>query len=160
MTVKEAISNYGLTTSGERSLFDRMPESIRGLPRPLLLSLRNTFRRKGRLILTLLTLILAGAIFIAVFSVRESMYREFDQAFGYYQADVNAEFAEQYSLTDLTGMLKHVDGVTAVEGWGTAMVNILKPDAVNSDQVILYTPPANTKLITPVVTAGRWLRAG
>ena len=43
------------------------------LSRPLLLSLRNTFRRKGRLALTLATLTLAGAIFIGVFSIRSSL---------------------------------------------------------------------------------------
>jgi hypothetical protein len=37
------------------------------------LSIRNTFRRKGRLVLTLVTLTVSGAIFIAVFNVRVSM---------------------------------------------------------------------------------------
>jgi putative ABC transport system permease protein len=50
----------------------------RVLMRPLLLSLRNTFRDKGRLALTLMTLAMAGAIFIGVFSVRASLYRTID----------------------------------------------------------------------------------
>jgi putative ABC transport system permease protein len=49
------------------------------IPRPLLISLRNTFRRKGRLALTLFTLTMAGAIFIAVFNVRITLHDYIDQ---------------------------------------------------------------------------------
>ena len=159
-TVRQAISSYGLSTPGRRSLFDRVLESIRGLPRPLLLSLRNTFRRKGRLALTLSTLVLGGAIFIAVFSVRDSMYTEFDQAYGYYQADVNVDLAQPYPLADLEAAAVGVPGVVSTEGWNQRMLNILHADGKNSDLVIVYAPPADTHLVDPVVTDGRWLQAG
>ena len=158
LTVRQAISSYGLSTPGRRSLLDRMLESVRGLPRPLLLSLRNTFRRKGRLALTLSTLVLGGAIFIAVFSVRDSMYLEFDQAYGYYQADVNVDLARPYLLSELEAAVDGVPGVVSMEGWNTNMLNVLQPDGKNSDLVIVYAPPADTQLVEPVVTAGRWLQ--
>jgi putative ABC transport system permease protein len=158
MTVRQAISSYGLSTPGRRSLFDRLLESVRGLPRPLLLSLRNTFRRKGRLALTLSTLVLGGAIFIAVFSVRESMYVEFDQTYGYYQSDVNVDLARPYPLADLEAAVAGVPGVVSLEGWNTNMLNILRPDGTSSDMVIVYAPPAHTELVEPVVTTGRWLQ--
>ncbi|MFN3490945.1 MAG: ABC transporter permease, partial [Anaerolineales bacterium] len=43
------------------------------MPRPFIISLRNTFRRRSRLALTLFTLTMGGAIFIAVFNVRVSL---------------------------------------------------------------------------------------
>jgi putative ABC transport system permease protein len=43
-------------------------------PRPFILSLRNTFRRRSRLLLTLFTLTMGGAIFIAVFNVRVTLH--------------------------------------------------------------------------------------
>jgi putative ABC transport system permease protein len=71
---REAMSDYGLSsTHFGQGLLDRLLEQVRGLSRPMLLSLRNTFRRKGRLALTLATLTLGGAIFMAVFSVRASL---------------------------------------------------------------------------------------
>ncbi len=97
ITAREAMSPYGLgrgrfgtsrldrlligsqTGSTERPLLLRWR-----LPRPLLLSLRNTFRRKGRLALTLTTLILGGAIFIAVFSVRASLIGTLDNWLSYF----------------------------------------------------------------------------
>jgi putative ABC transport system permease protein len=158
LTVRQAISSYGLSTPGRRSLFDRLLESVRGLPRPLLLSLRNTFRRKGRLALTLSTLVLGGAIFIAVFSVRDSMYLEFDQTYGYYQSDVNVDLARPYPLSELEAAVEGVPGIVSMEGWSTNMLNILQPDGKNSDLVIVYAPPADTRLVEPVMTAGRWLQ--
>src|SRR5829696_871797 len=76
ITVREAISGHGLGkgrygTSG----IDRILGRIRFLSRPLLLSLRNTFRRRGRLVLTLSTLVLGGAMVIGVLSVRSSLLK-------------------------------------------------------------------------------------
>ncbi len=76
----EAMSSY---TMGRGhfglSWFDRLISGAnlwftRGLPiRSLLLSLRNTFRNKGRLALTLITLTLGSATFMSVFNVRTSL---------------------------------------------------------------------------------------
>ena len=45
---------------------------MKGLPRPLALSLRNTFRRKTRLALTMISLVLAGLTFMMVMSLKSS----------------------------------------------------------------------------------------
>ena len=57
-------------TQTKTSWIERFGARFRWVSRPLVLSVRNTFRRKGRLVLTLFTLTMAGAIFIAVFNVR------------------------------------------------------------------------------------------
>ncbi|MEJ2150389.1 MAG: ABC transporter permease [Chloroflexota bacterium] len=50
VSVREAISDYGIgETTRSSDVVDRLVERVRGLPRPMLLSIRNTFRRKGRL---------------------------------------------------------------------------------------------------------------
>jgi putative ABC transport system permease protein len=83
VTAREAMSDYGINPTKKTSRFDRMIERIRGFSRPVLLSLRNTFRRKGRLVLTLTTLVLGGAIFIGVFTVRDSLLLTLDDMFDY-----------------------------------------------------------------------------
>ncbi|MGL4650458.1 MAG: ABC transporter permease, partial [Caldilineaceae bacterium] len=107
VTVREAISDYGMGQSNfGQSRFDRVMEwtldRLRRLSRPTLLSLRNTFRRKGRLILTLVTLTLASAIFIGVFSVRASLYRTMADAFDYWNYEVSIDFARPYRADFLT----------------------------------------------------------
>ena len=158
LTVRQAISNYGLTTPSQHGLFDRLLESIRGLPRPVLLSIRNTFNRKTRLVFTLITLVLGGAIFIAVISVRESMHIEVERTFGYFQADVNVEFSTPFSFTKARDAIQDIPGILTMEGWNIIRVNVMHVDGENSDQVILHAPPADSKLVTPAMADGRWLQ--
>ena len=160
ITVREALSSYGVNMPKKTSWFDRLLENIRGLPRPLLLSIRNTFRRKGRLLLTLATLTLGGAIFIGVFGVRDSMYLAIQKTFGYFLSDVNVSFNTAYRTERVQEALKDVPGIAAWEGWGFSSAQALKADGKTSDEVIMIAPPNGSKLIEPVLTSGRWLTPG
>jgi putative ABC transport system permease protein len=159
MSIREAITSYGL--SGGRfgkGRIDRLVESVRALPRPLLISLRNTFRRKGRLYLTLSTLILAGAIFIAVFNLRAAMSVAIKQTFGYILTDVNLGLDKPYRIQKIEPLAMSVPGVVGVEGWGSVIGEVLTKDGTTATQVFILAPPAKSKLIDPTLTSGRWLR--
>lgn len=160
ITIRQAMTSYGLEATSRPGLLDRLLEALPWLPRPLILSLRNTFRRKARLALTLATLILGGAIFIAMLGVRESMYAEIEQTFSYFQSDVNAAFARSYPANDLQTAVKDIPGVTASEAWNSLNANIVRPDGITTDLVALYVPPADTQLLQAVILSGRWLEAG
>ncbi len=158
LTVREAISNYGLS-AGQfgKSLVDRMVESIRFLSRPLLISLRNTFRRKTRLALTLFTLTLGGAIFIAIFNIRTSIVVEINKTLGYFLSDINVSLDKQYRIKEIEQIALRIPDVTAIEGWGISTGQLMSSDDKTSVQVLLWAPPAGSALIKPVMTAGRWL---
>ncbi|MGD8402643.1 MAG: FtsX-like permease family protein [Anaerolineales bacterium] len=128
------------------------------IPRPLLISLRNTFRRRGRLILTLFTLTMGGAIFIAVFNVRVSLYDYMGSIGQYFRADVTVDFDEAYRLREVEQYLMQVDGVEYVEGWQFASVEALLPDGTVADNISLLAPPAESLLVKPILVEGRWLR--
>jgi putative ABC transport system permease protein len=157
MTVREAINSYGLSADGRRSWFDRLLESLRGLPRPLLLTIRNTFRRKGRLALTLSTLILGGAIFIAVFGVRDAINLALEKTFGYTLADVNVRLSRPERIAEIQETLRDVPGVVSIEGWAFESAQAMRPDQKSGDDVQIIAPPAGSQLIEPVITQGRWL---
>ncbi len=161
ITVREAIASQGLgggSFGGSR--FDRWIESIRGLPRPILLSVRNTFRRKWRLILTLATLILAGAVFIGVTSVRSSMDATMNDLFKYWQFDVQIQFARSYRLERVAGLIRLVPGVVEMEGWASTSSYRLRPDGSEGESFSITAPPLNSKFIQPQLVAGRWLQSG
>jgi len=128
------------------------------IPRPLLISLRNTFRRRGRLMLTLFTLTMGGAIFIAVFNVRVSLYDYMGSIGQYFRADVTVDFDEAYRLREVEQYLMQVDGVEYVEGWQFASVEALLPDGTVADNISLLAPPAESVLVRPILIDGRWLR--
>ena len=163
LSVREALSYTGmadLTPHPEEASSPRhnpVGRSLARLPRPFLLSLRNTFRRKGRLLLTLSTLVLAGAIFISVLNVQQAMYDALDITFGYILSDVNVDFGRGYRVERIQEALKTIPGITAFEGWGFSAAQSMQPDGISGDQVVLVAPPGKSTLIKPELISGRWL---
>ncbi len=168
VTVREAISEYGLGRGQfGSSWIDRLVLAIqnsrllrRRISRPLMLSIRNTFRRKTRLFFTLLTLILGGAVFITVFTVRVSMLSTLDSWMAYFQYDVAVQFERPYRVERIIRETLDIPGVTEAETWGFYNTRRERPDGSVGDNLILFAPPAETDLVNPTVIEGRWLNAG
>jgi putative ABC transport system permease protein len=159
ITVREAISDYGLSKARfGKGFFDQLVGSIRGLPRPLLLSLRNTFRQKSRLLLTLITLAFGSAIFIAVLSVYAALTITLNQALTYYGFDVIVQFNRAYRIEQIASQVRDLPGVVKAETWDARNTRILLPDGTESDSIYLIAPPTNTTLLNPSVMTGRWLQ--
>ncbi len=157
VSVRQAISDYGIGNSAKPGLFDRMLMSVRVLSRPMRLSLRNTFRRKGRLVLTLLTLILGGTIFISVLSARDSMGQTLEDLLKYWKFDVLETFARPHRIEQIEQIVNDVPGVVRVEMWGFQSVRRLRADGSESDSMIMFAPSQGTTMIEPTVMRGRWL---
>jgi putative ABC transport system permease protein len=163
ITVREALSTYGLSKGHfGKNLIDRLVEevtsAIRALSRPMRLSLRNTFRRKGRLALTLSTLTLGGAIFIAVLSVHASLLTTFDDALTYWNYDIEVDFAHSHRIPKIEREAKSVPGVIEAESWTGNTARRVRPDGHEGPNIYVLAPPANTNMIQPEVIEGRWLR--
>jgi putative ABC transport system permease protein len=158
ITAQEALSEYGLGKGKfGTGLVDRLLERVRGFSRPLLLSLRNTFRRKGRLALTLATLSLAGAIFIAVFSVRASLFLELEDVMAYFNYDVEVDFAGLYRITRIEREALRVPGVVRAESWGFHVAYRKRADGTEGETIRILAAPNGTDMIQPTIYEGRWL---
>ena len=158
VTVQEAITSYGVSDNAfGRSRFDRFIKGLSGLPAPIALSVRNTFRNKGRLMLTLFTLALAGATFVAVMNVRTSLQRTVDDVFRYFTGDFQVGLGRDYRLSLLEPLATGVPGVELVEGWGGAGAYRIRPDGSDGTDIGINAPPADTKMVNPMLAAGRWL---
>jgi putative ABC transport system permease protein len=127
------------------------------LSRPQLIALRNAFRRRGRVALTAITLILAGATFMAVLSLRASLDRTFDEAFKFENYDVEVSFDRPYRIERIQEEALTVPGVTTAETWGSAAGRRKRADGTYSDSIRIAAPPAGTVMIAPQIVEGRWL---
>ena len=155
--------------SGEERLpwFDRIQVKMtrlltkRGIhiPRPFVISLRNTFRRKNRLALTLFTLTMGGAIFIAVFNVRVTLHDYIGQIGKYFVADVSLDFDRPYRLIEIEQKVMQVDGIQRVEGWQFVSGELLDDKNQVLENINVFGPPADSQLIEPILVSGRWIRA-
>jgi putative ABC transport system permease protein len=129
------------------------------IPRPFIMSLRNTFRRKNRLALTLFTLTMGGAIVISVFNVRVTLHDYIGQIGKYFRADVTLDFDESYRLKEIERAVMRVDGIEEVEGWQFASGELMDDQKNVIENITLLGPPAESLLVQPLLVEGRWLRA-
>jgi putative ABC transport system permease protein len=165
VTAAEAMSTYGVSQhsfsagpisrlfSGANVWFAR-----RVLARPLLLSLRNTFRSRVRLSLTLTTLTLAGAIFISVFSVRASLFRTINDLIQWRVFDSMLTFTRPYRAEKIEQEALRVPGVVQTDVWIDIPVLRVRPDKSESDPLFLLATRADSGLVSsPFIVQGRWL---
>ncbi len=142
-------------TSKELSWFDRLLSGAnlwfarRVLARPWLLSLRNTFRSKGRLAMTLITLTLAGAIFMSVFSVQAALENTLDSILGWWQFDAMVLLTRPYRTKQLAQTAASIEGVKATEGWLQFPAYRERLDGTESDTIMLFAFPPDSELTPP-----------
>jgi putative ABC transport system permease protein len=156
-TVREAISDYGIDASAKTRERPGILSRLLPLSRPTQISLRNTFRRKGRLAMTMIVLTLAGAIFIGVISARQGIVGTLDTALSYWGWDIDLGFDGVYSEEQVNSIARSVPGVAAVESWGWGNASLLDENRRPMDDLSITAPPHNTKMIAAQLTAGRWL---
>ena len=114
----------------------------RVLARSWLLSLRNTFRSKGRLVLTLITLTLGGAIFISVFSIRASLLSSLDDLLKTWDFDTMIIFSRPYRIAEIERQALEVPGVVQADTWAQMPVRRVRDDGSESTTIYLFAPPS------------------
>jgi putative ABC transport system permease protein len=162
ITVNSAISTYGLGKGHFGShVIDRAVEwltsKILALSRPFRISLRNTIRRKARVTLTLFTLTLGGAIFIAVLTVHNSLMATLDEALTYWNYDIEVDFDHSHRIEEIERMAMNIPGVAEAESWIGNTARRKRPDGHEGPNISVLGTPAETDLIQPTILEGRWL---
>jgi putative ABC transport system permease protein len=154
ITPHQAISSYGLGGRFGRGWLDRLIGRIRRLPRPMALSLRNTFRRKARVALTLLTLIVGGAMFIVVMSLGNSLNNTLEVIIGELGLDVWAVLDGPHRVEQLIEVTESVPGVVRAEVWDQAGASLALTSGEDR-QISLLGVPSDSTLFNPNIVSGR-----
>lgn len=160
VTVREAISTSGIADSFGKSRLDRLLQEIRGPSRPTLLSIRNTFRRKARLALTMLALMLGGAVFMSVFTLRASLMATLDDTLRYFNYDAQVQLTVPARTPILVRTAESIPGVVAAEPWTFASAQRVRADDTTSGNLIVFGLPDGATTVRPVVEEGRFLLPG
>lgn len=159
LTVRESIGFTGgqsaqFGVSGFEKLLSRIPR----LPATILYPFRNIFRRKVRLALATLTLSVAGAILIAVVSVRASFLLTLNDIEAYWQEDISISFYDMHQFKRLEQLAITIPGVEYVEPRLTQYAFRVRDDGTESTRTIdLFGIEPHSPFVKPQLIDGRWL---
>lgn len=157
LSVSDALRDVGI---GNISSSGVVLRRARGFARPLLLSLRNAFRKRGRMILTLLTLGAGGAVYLGAINLRMSVIGSVDTLFGSQRFDMVARFAAPHAVDSIESIARGVEGVSSAEAWSGARSALKRKDGSVGNSFPVTAPPSGSKMLTATVVEGRWLKAG
>lgn len=160
ISVQEALSGFRQSKPPREGTLSRWLTSSRRLPRPIIISIRNTFRQKGRMLLTMLTLSLGGALFIGAFNVQVSMNQYVERVGQYFRGDVNLTLARPYRIARVEEALAGLPGITHIEGWAAASGELVRDDDAISENIDILAPPSSSQLVEPILIQGRWIEPG
>jgi len=157
LSVGEALRDIGIVATGQ-GLQSRRAVLVGGWSRPLLLSIGNAFRRRQRMLLTLLALAAGGAVYLGAANLRGAVIGSVDLMFDSQRYDFLLRLADARPAVDVESALAGVDGVLASEVWRSARVAFAHGDGMQGDGRMLTALPAASTMVRPSLIEGRWLR--
>lgn len=158
MTVREAISSYGLSV--KIGLVGQLISSIDRLPPLAALTLSNTFRKKGRLIMTLVSLIGGGAIFMMVMSIQTSMIHSFEQLLDTWDFDVLVFYEDPHRVQAIKPLVESFPGVESAELlqiFDTGAKLVGDKEGTSEESIQLMGIPKGGNAYEPNMRTGRFL---
>ena len=154
-SVGAALRDIGIVQSGRALATRRMPSVI---GRPLLLALGNAFRRRQRMVLTLLALAAAGAVFLGAANLRAGVLGSVAQIYAGSRYDALLRMDGPQPAQALQAVAAGVDGLAAAEAWRSVHMQMAQSDGLEEDLTVVGLPP-DSALFRPLVLEGRWLHA-
>ncbi|MCZ7669128.1 MAG: FtsX-like permease family protein [Chloroflexi bacterium] len=119
------------------------------------------FRRKGRLGLTQLVLILAGAMFLMTMTLAASMTLTLDNELDRRDYSMRIFFQGLRRADRVERIAESMPGVTAAEAWFTVTGTVLKRRGAGAGYgrpgAEVYGIPQNSDMYRPYIVNGRWL---
>jgi putative ABC transport system permease protein len=152
--VGDALRDLGIASGSQRAGFTFL-EGSSVVSRPLLLSLRNTFRKRQRLALTLGTLSLGGAVYLGAIDLRASIVRSVDLVFASQKLDLSFRLAQLAPAESLVAAALRIDGVTAAEAWRGVRAAPSGANGMIGASFALVGVPTDTKMLVLPMTQGR-----
>ena len=157
--VAQALRDFGIDTTAGHS-GGRFLQRTGGLSRPILLALRNAFRRRQRMALTLVALATGGAVYLGALDLRAAIRGSVGLLFDSNRFDLVVKFAHGWAPDSLESVVAAVPGVAHTEAWGAIRAAFREPDGRLGNTFAISAPPAATQRFAPSFRSGRWLGPG
>ncbi|MBN1681858.1 MAG: FtsX-like permease family protein [Anaerolineae bacterium] len=144
VTIIEAVTDLGISAKWGKGIMARV---IKRLPFPANIrqALSNVVQKKGRLMLTVITLTFAAAAFMGVFAMFTVITDEIDRLFNTFQFEALIVPTEPQDFDTVKNLILEVDGVKDVYpgvGFGLEIINLDSTDSSYEIEALGYDPAA------------------
>jgi putative ABC transport system permease protein len=175
VSIRKALSDFGISqTNFGSGAVDRMVTAVGGKFLPFVFAVRNSFRRRARLVLTLITLAAGGLFFLTALNVRASLISTLDALFATKKFDLSVSLSNMYEMSQVDQAIAKTPGIVRAESWIASEGVFAQPSgkskpeadphaggnashgAVSSgDRIGIMALPANTEMLSFDLLEGR-----
>lgn len=158
ISTNDSLCDVGLNKNQFGSSFlDQFLGKIDGVSLSVMLSIRNTFRKRVRLILTISTLAIGGAMFIIAINVQASLGNTFYNALTDLNFDAQYVFSKNYSEEAVAEVLSEMPDIISVDYLSGSMASFVYEDGTESNSFQSVGLPPNMDSMDLPMIAGRWI---
>ncbi|OQP66331.1 hypothetical protein A3860_12570 [Niastella vici] len=167
--VRVALDNYGVSKNRPVAGSWLLKLSrIAGSSEIFMLSIRNIFRQRARLMLTVGLLAAGGAMFMTALNVSEAWNKDLQKIYEQRLFDMEVRLQSAVHADTVVNAIKEIPGVRIAEGWQYASTSFVKennyevtrtyPDKGHGS-FTLQALPVPTRLLSTTIEEGQWLTA-
>ena len=168
-TVRDAIDDLGVSrAAASTGVVSRGLAQFRAFGPATALGLRNAFRRRARLTLSVLLIAVAGGVFVSSANLRMAWNANVAAAEVARHYDFEIAFQTPVLEQTVVRALAPLSDIRTVESWSGSAANVDSGDHIDVSRtypdgghgrITLREVPATTSLVAWDLIAGRWLKA-
>jgi putative ABC transport system permease protein len=167
VSVRAALDNYGVNLKFPTKHFaTNFISSLSFVSESFKISVRNVFRQRSRLTMTLGLLAVGGAMFMTALNVSEAWKKNLSRIYTQRLYDLEVRLNDRIDAEKIVKAINNIKGVKASEALdysstsifieGTHDISHTYPDKGHGSFTMLALP-SGTALFKPTVSAGEWL---
>lgn len=156
--VRKALDDYGVSVSAVKGR-RRKQGAVRFLSNnKFLLSIRNTFRKRERLVLTISVIVLGGGLFITTINLRVALTRTVGDAFQARNYGITLKLTNLVESERIQKILDRIPDIEAYDFWIEDKLRIQTSEGQEGGEFVYYVLPAKSDFLKMEILQGTWLR--
>jgi len=168
ITVREALDNYGVAKkSFGKGRIESFLARLNVFGETFTLSLRNVFRQRTRLVMTLGLLAAGGAMFMTALNVSKAWDVNLKKIYKQRRYDLEVRLSQPVYTDEIMAKIRQMPGIKEVEAWGYSPTSFITeghyeishtyPDKGHGS-FSMAALPLGTKMVDLPLLEGRWLK--